>query len=367
MIAVETVIRKLVSEYEFVIIPGFGALLSHQIPAAYDETSQFFSPPAKKLAFNAFLKLDDGLLANYISRHEGLSHVEAVEHVKRYADQLHDSLQNNGEAAIAGIGEFRKNVEGKLVFEPNTGKYFKDEWYGFEKIKATKYHSSAMPALTSGNIVQEANVEVFETEETLSTPFQWGRWVAAAAIVALLCGLSLFFVNSRNGDIQSTLNPFTELFSKYTAVDRTQETVAVIDEPIVATKVESSNIPDSTAIAPAVNPTTVTEKEVANVDSVKVNTVKPAIPVATPITVTTPVTSKFYVIAGTFKGMRQAKILLAELKEKGFADASILAPGKAGKKVKVATKGFDTETDAYRASNKLRDVIGEAGWVYEKR
>src|SRR5215217_4855731 len=98
MIAVETVIRKLVGEYEFVIIPGFGALLSHQIPAAYDDMSQTFSPPAKKLAFNEFLKLDDGLLANYISRHESLSHLEAVDYVKGYTDKLRAGLQENGQA-----------------------------------------------------------------------------------------------------------------------------------------------------------------------------------------------------------------------------------------------------------------------------
>jgi len=365
MIAVETVIRKLVSEYEFVIIPGFGALLSHQIPADYDDASQSFSPPAKKLAFNAFLKLDDGLLANYISRHESLSHVEAVDHVKKYADLLHVSLENKGEAAIAGIGEFRKNVEGKLVFEPNTGKYFKDEWYGFEKVKASKIHSLAAPALATSNVIEEDSVEVFESEEIASSPFQWGRWAAAAVIAAILCGLSLFFVNSKNGNIQSTLNPFTELFSKYTAVDPAQQTVAVVDEPVTETKIEAVPMPDSTVITPAVA-TPAAKASVTKIEPAKVNTVKSLAPVSTPAAVSV-VSAKFYVIAGTFKGMRQAKILLAELKEKGFADATILIPGKAGKKVKVATNGYDTETDAYHASKTLKGVIGEAGWVYEKR
>src|SRR4051812_34505370 len=111
MIAVQKVIRKLVSDYEFVIIPGFGALLSHQIPAIYDRDSGVFSPPVKKLAFNEFLKLDDGLLANFISREENISHVEAVAHVKNYADVLRSSLDADGETGIEGIGEFKTNSE----------------------------------------------------------------------------------------------------------------------------------------------------------------------------------------------------------------------------------------------------------------
>jgi len=29
--------------------------------------------------------------------------------------------------------------------------------------------------------------------------------------------------------------------------------------------------------------------------------------------------------------------------------------------------GYGNETDAYRASAKLKGVIGEAGWVYQRR
>jgi cell division septation protein DedD len=75
----------------------------------------------------------------------------------------------------------------------------------------------------------------------------------------------------------------------------------------------------------------------------------------------------FYLIAGTFKGTRQANILLEEMKEKGYTDALIINADKYSKKVKVAVEGFDNEDDAYKASAKLKKMIGEAGWVYKKR
>jgi len=190
MIAVETVIRKLIGEYEFVIIPGFGALLSHQVPAVYDGNSGIFAPPVKRLAFNEYLKLDDGLLANYISRHEKVTHADAVEYIKGYTDRLRSGLDINGEASIAGIGEFKQNVEGKLVFEPNTGKYFKDEWYGFEKIKAVVAQARPVAALNSAQYISD-DVEVVELE-TEARPRRWTGWAAAAVIAGLLCGLSFF-------------------------------------------------------------------------------------------------------------------------------------------------------------------------------
>ena len=353
MIAVETVIRKLIGEYEFVIIPGFGALLSHQVPAVYDGNSGIFAPPVKRLAFNEYLKLDDGLLANYISRHEKVTHADAVEYIKGYTDRLRSGLDVNGEASIAGIGEFKQNVEGKLVFEPNTGKYFKDEWYGFEKVKAAVIQARPVAALNTAQYVND-DVEVVELE-TEARPRRWTGWAAAAVIAGLLCGLSFFLVNTENEYIKSTLNPFAEMFSRKEAA----ETTVVKTEEVQAPK-----------------PAPVTEAVVAKVDSMPVDSA-PATATETATTVPTtlpavakPVevaSAKFYVIAGAFKGTKQANVLLAQLTEKGFTKALIIPGDERSKKVKVAIDGFDNETDAYRASNELKKVIGEAGWVFKKK
>ncbi|SDF38880.1 Sporulation related domain-containing protein [Dyadobacter soli] len=355
MIAVETVIRKLIGEYEFVIIPGFGALLSHQVPAVFDGNSGIFAPPVKRLAFNEYLKLDDGLLANYISRHEKVTHADAVEYIKGYTDRLRSGLDVNGEASITGIGEFKQNVEGKLVFEPNTGKYFKDEWFGFEKIKAVEVQARPVAALNSAQYISD-DVEVVELE-TEARPRRWTGWAAAAVIAGLLCGLSFFLVNTENEYIKSTLNPFADMFSRKEAV----ETTVVNNEE-----------------AKTPQPSPVMEEVVAKVDSMPVdsapvNAVEPVAttPAPAPVVAETKpaeiATAKFYVIAGAFKGTKQANVLLAQLNEKGFTKALIIPGDERSKKVKVAVDGFDNETDAYRASAKLKAVIGEAGWVYKKK
>ncbi|PSL23511.1 HU domain-containing protein [Dyadobacter jiangsuensis] len=355
MIAVETVIRKLIGEYEFVIIPGFGALLSHQVPAVYDGNSGIFAPPVKRLAFNEYLKLDDGLLANYISRHEKVTHADAVDYIKGYTDRLRSGLDINGEASIAGIGEFKQNVEGKLVFEPNTGKYFKDEWYGFEKIKAAVTQARPVAALNPAQYISD-DVEVVELE-TEARPRRWTGWAAAAVIAGLLCGLSFFLVNTENEYIKSTLNPFSEMFSRKEAAETTVVKNEEVEAPkpapvaeVVAAKVDSMPV-DSAPVATTETATTVP-------------TTLPAVAEAKPGEVAS---AKFYVVAGAFKGTKQANVLLAQLKEKGLTKALIIPGDERSKKVKVAVDGFDNESDAYRAANELKKVIGEAGWVFKKK
>lgn len=79
-------------------------------------------------------------------------------------------------------------------------------------------------------------------------------------------------------------------------------------------------------------------------------------------------TSKqFYLIAGTFKGSKQANVLLKDLKEKGYAEALIIDADKYSKKFKVSVGGFENESDAYKANAKLKKVIGGEGWVYKSR
>ncbi|WP_353719709.1 SPOR domain-containing protein [Dyadobacter sp. 676] len=351
MIAVETVIRKLIGEYEFVIIPGFGALLSHQVPAVYDGNSGIFTPPVKRLAFNEYLKLDDGLLANYISRHEKVTHADALDYIKGYTDRLRSGLDLNGEVSIAGIGEFKQNVEGKLVFEPNTGKYFKDEWYGFEKVKAVEIQGRPVAALNSAEYTGD-DVEVVELENERKPRFRWTGWAAAAVIAGLLCGLSFFLVNTENEYIKSTLNPFAEMFGR--------------NEPAETTVVRNDTRPEPSPVTEpiAVKTNPVPVDSAAAVASAPVAEVAPAVAEAKPTDIAS---AKFYVIAGAFKGTRQAKVLLAQLNEKGLTKAFIIPGDERSKKVKVAVDGFDNETDAYRASAQLKAVIGEAGWVFKKK
>jgi hypothetical protein len=345
MITVETVIRKLIVDCEFVILPGFGALLSHHVPASYDKETGFFHPSVKKLAFNEFLKLDDGLIANYISRHAEISHGEAVIYIKNYTDKLRGQLDLTGKAIIAGIGHFSTNGEGKLVFEPDTEKYFRDEWYGFQSVKARIISGvNQIPVAGKNETIEEA-VEFLETDEVTSTGIKWWRWSAAAMLVGLIGYFSFFFV-SGNFENQSTLNPFLALFEKRTHTEPTQ----AIHEPEHET-INATTLAVATEIIDSIQPATIPMDE-ASVEVVEETEAS---------------SGKFFVIAGAFKGTKQATVLMEQMQKKGFSDAMILPADQRSNKVKVAIKSFALESEAYAASRDLKSVIGEVGWVYEMK
>ena len=357
MIPVETVIRKLIVEYEFVVLPGFGALLSHQVPVSFDMDAGIFSPPVKKLAFNEFLKLDDGLLANYISRHEQISHLEAVVYVKRYIDRLRAMLQSRGAAKIDGIGQFSSNIEGKLVFDPNTERHFKDEWYGFGNVNASLCQTNGLtlrPDLAKHAVAE--HVEIVEEGAEKEVSISWWRWSAAAMLVGLVAYFSLFFV-SVNSENKSTLNPFAGLFESKSETalvktDKVNTPEAVVKSVPLEASDSLSKGSDSGIVDLPVGP-------IATVNSVSEKVVESNAAIITE--------GKFFVIAGAFKGNKQANVLLGQLRKKGFEDALLLPADQYNNRVKVAVRSYVFETDAYAASKRLKDVIGEIGWVYEKK
>lgn len=352
MIAVEIVIRKLVSEYEFVIIPGFGALLSHQVPAIYDKDSGIFAPPVKKLAFNEYLKLDDGLLANFISREEKITHLEAVSYVKTYTDILRSSIKSDGKTKIEGIGDFKTNVEGKLIFEPNTDRYFKDDWFGFTQIVAKTFESTIHIPVSKNHINTEEETFEFENKKI---EVNWMRWASAAMIAGLMFYLSFFLVSNNKENIKSTLNPFAELFKHESVSDKSPITKNRSASIIVVPKVDNKAI-TKIVKSDSVTLTSLPVTKNAVLDSVKTDVVSPVIDA-----------KKFYLIAGAFKGTKQAKVLLADLISKGFSEAVIIPTGTGVFKVKVAVAGYADERDAYHASAKLKTVIGADGWVLKTR
>jgi cell division septation protein DedD len=357
MTAVETVIKKLVSDYEFVIIPGFGALLSRQVPAVYDQNSGIFAPPVKKLAFNEFLKLDDGFLANYISREENISHSEAIARIKEYTENLKSTLVTKGQTVIEGIGHFNKNVEGKLVFEPNVINCFKDEWYGFSKVAVKMIERPEPVKVETVQVAEEEHhVEVLELDSRKVRSVNWVRWASAAMLAGLMVYVSFFLVTSNSGNNKSTLNPFDFSAEK-------EETVLV--DPVQKEE-------EIVEVAPIVGETVTEEKKADSISVVAEPVVVTPVPAAAPAVTTPapePVTEqkKFYLIAGAFNGMKRATVLKEDLQGKGFKDAIVLPAGKHSKKFTVAVQGFDAENEAYAASGKLKSVIGEPGWVLKMK
>jgi len=115
---IDQYISQLLYRYQCVTVPGFGAFLTEIQSAQLHEGSHSFYPPKKMVSFNAYLKNNDGLLANHIAQVEKMSYEVAVSAIENQVSIWKSKLHDFGAITIKNIGEVSLNQEKNLVFVP---------------------------------------------------------------------------------------------------------------------------------------------------------------------------------------------------------------------------------------------------------
>ena len=115
---IEPYIAQLLYRYQCVTVPGFGAFLTEIQSAQLIESSNSFFPPKKMISFNAYLKNNDGLLANHIAQAEKTSYEYAVSAIQYEVFNWKKALQENGTFSIKNVGHFSLNADKNLLFTP---------------------------------------------------------------------------------------------------------------------------------------------------------------------------------------------------------------------------------------------------------
>ncbi|MFI2741758.1 SPOR domain-containing protein [Zhouia sp. PK063] len=115
----EHYISDLLYRYQCVTIPGFGAFITQQQSAQINKETHTFFPPSKKIAFNAQLNSNDGLLTKYIADVDGIAYEKAAVLLQEKVGVWQQALQQNEVIALEQIGSLSQNEEGKIIFAPN--------------------------------------------------------------------------------------------------------------------------------------------------------------------------------------------------------------------------------------------------------
>ncbi len=181
--AVANYIHDLLYRYECVILPGFGAFITHQHSAEFDPSTNLFQPPKKSVSFNRQLIKNDGLLANHVMEMEDVSYERALEKLDIFVQELTAVLQKQDTVHFGLIGTFTLTEGEKLQFEPVAGMNYLKEAFGLGSFASSE-------VLRETYKKQAAEVEVkapiaFTPERRSS-----GRWIKYAAVGLLAIGLS---------------------------------------------------------------------------------------------------------------------------------------------------------------------------------
>ncbi|MFM8950131.1 MAG: SPOR domain-containing protein, partial [Bacteroidota bacterium] len=363
-------IRDLLYDHDCVIVMGLGGFIAHYHPATINESLRFITPPSKRIAFNAALRNNDGLLAHHISYKEKLSYAQACAAVTEYAESIKAELERGGKHKIEKVGVLFSDNSGNTQFLPDTSTNFLPDSFGLPIVQAVPIAPSEELAQTGTN---DPAVFEFGTTETehFEKPVKRLRimeMIPAAAVLALLV-MAPPLIDRFNAHMGS-LVPFTR-------IDEVVSGEQVVIPPMPQIEIMQPENASEVVVEPTIDTvvqTLVTDPVVETpiVDS----TTNPTLVSAGMLSASSSVLEKgseesssnasskinYHVIVGSYKNRQNAKRMVKELRTAGI-EAEIISRRDGNYLVTVFTA--DSEKAAENELPAFRTTIVASAWVFE--
>lgn len=374
MASVNDYLKKLLYQYDCVVVPELGAFLTHYQPASFTETSGLYLPPRKRVAFNEALRLDDGILSNYIMLHEPVTREGAQRYISQFVGELRQQVEYTGRFELDGIGTFTRNEEGRLQFDPSLRHNFFGEAYGMSAISVQLVERSAKPELAIEAVpVTAVGPVLVRDDDTIIEPLRPARsyWRVAAAVL-LIGSLGLFSYSSvvqPGQSLQSSLDP-SNLFRIPASFFEGMAQVSETDKPVTTPKAKVIRVIPAAAVAEVkpqpVPPVAVPTPE-PTVEKASETTPVAKPEVVSPVAEAKParITPYYTVIAGSFSSKQNALRFRRQLKKAGYADAYVIVPNQPGQLYKVAAAGSAIREEAVARMTAIGAVAGTEPWIYK--
>ena len=323
-------IKELLYQQECVTLPGFGSFLTQTYPIKVNRYTGEFTPPFRSISFNRLIQENDGLLASYIAKREGVSYPDALAMIEKELQHWNKRLDRET-MILPGIGEFSFNAENKLRFLPHGKINFDANALGLSAFQRTPEKAQIRAAAivpptpsSKPNPSMQDNKQPLaftpETQEEKKSPAL--RYTIIGVVAVALLGASYYFGN------------------QYLEAERLKSTN--LAQKRIAKNVQEASF-DLGAIAslelnvPAIIETT------ENSESVAVES------------------GQFYsVIAGSFRDQTNAERKLEELKSQGFEAA--FAEASPDGLIRVAYGRFESKREAYRLLSFIKYSLEEEAW-----
>ena len=297
---IEHYISNLLYLHDCVIIPGFGGFVGNKKSAYIHPVSGIIYPPSKALLFNKNLTQNDGLLATYIAKEEGLDLSKITNLIEEFVQKTQKELENRSAFKLQKVGTFTKGKEGNISFLQDKNYNYNLASFGMQaNYKAKKVEHT---------IGQDKEVIV----KTIKQKDLGKTLRRAAAVLIPLIGLSLIGITQEeniNGiySQMANLNPFTN-----------SKTEIVKEAPIK-------------------------EIEVPIVEIIETEKAEIVIPIITE-------QHTYYIIAGAFAEKQNADKLLCKLKKWNYKPSIV----KGGNLMRVSYNSFSKKEEAIMALAEIR-------------
>lgn len=336
---IERIPSKLLFNHDCVIIPGLGGFVANPKGASVHPGRHTFTPPFKDILFNRSLNSNDGLLVNEIAKELKISYAESMQAINKFVREANTTLRNKQKIYFPDLGVLQADIEGNIYFTQDDKVNFLLDAFGLDEFQS-------LPVVKTDKTLQRNTVKIDRGPQpiTRSTKHTSNRRVVyAGTTLALVLGALSFFVNlglSSNFDVASFI--FTDNKAH-----------------VAATSWPANDIPEIT-LRPTLIVDSLVEDSIATI-------VEPTLDVAIEISpvITTNTSKQYYVIAGCFEELGNAKKYIEILKHDGYS-ASI-ADKKSTKLFKVYLASFDTMSEATKYIDTLADSLASTVWIYTEK
>ncbi|MBK8416025.1 MAG: SPOR domain-containing protein [Bacteroidetes bacterium] len=385
---IDPFISELLYDHDCVIVTDLGGFIANYKPASINPALHMISPPSKKLAFNASLRDNDGLLASHISKKTAINYQDACEVIREYVKNANKNLQDGQKIKLEKIGVLFLDSDKKVQFLPDQHTNYLISSFGMTALHAPVIkREEVAPVLEP---VPLDNVRKLKPVTTVATTTPKRKWrllevVPAAAVLTILFMVPPV-LNEINTNL-STMLPFSRVNEfirewrgeevKFDPAKINYEYKSPFDIPPAsgikqAPQTNDSSVSiteDATQIIPeaSVEPTPAKAADivventtaVAETTAVAVNTPAPA------ITAEASSGRMFHIIAGCFRSKENAEKFIAELQAKQV-EATIIGQNNAGLYMVsiFASQSFGQTTDAL---TEMKNNVVESAWVYKKQ
>lgn len=359
-------ISELLYDHDCVIVPSFGGFLASNQPARIVAANNAIYPPYRLIAFNVFLKQNDGLLANHLVESKNIQYAEALHLINSFTESCLEALENGKQVNVSEVGTLFYDKEKNIQFEAFRNITHRKESFGMEAVNFILIQRGEKAETKKPELENGIRPSIHENRESFKLKILQNKgYIGAVFVGAAMVWLSLnLFLTAPKNYESTSLNPFDSQETIITKTDSLRNVPSSIQNGESYNK-ENPNV----VVVPSVETTSVstTSLDIAknNSETDETASIKPAVEPSTVFVEKknslTPSGTNYYAIAGVFKIKENAINLVNSLQQQGFANAIRI---DVGGRSYVAYEYRATHSDAISMVDSLRKKNMES-WIWK--
>jgi len=341
----EKYICSLLYKHECVIVPDFGGFITNYEPSRINSTTHAILPPRKFLVFNSKLKINDGLLANEISKNLECSFSDSMQNIRREVMIWQERMKAGKTIILPGIGTFRTNAAGKTEFTPDPEQNFFDEAFGLTTL--------VIPPLPQQRVRKHPDfIYRRQARSSSSKVLRRMTWAAVITIPLFLAGLWFIFNYDHIRHQATQYTGLVSFFKSESKADPVNETTAVSET--AETTTDSSDSPNEES-GPATAEDTSGEEASREEPAEAMAT-----PAATPTDHAVVSEKAYHIIIGSFEDEVNARELAGRMSRAGW-NALVVESRRGMYRVSIAS--HVDKQQALEELYKIREERNPNAWM----